>query len=296
VSIYEDVFKPQSFDEYVGQEKAKAIIEVMTDAAEAEERYYPNFLLTGTAGLGKTSLAKLIVGPLSHRFIDGTLANSVLDELRNFVIIDEIHNMKPEACDKMNLMIDNQKIIVMGCTTNPGALPGPFRSRFQIINLVPYTEQQLTQIMRNVVERKGSLEIADEYLEQIAVRGRETPRTVLKYLSFFIDLMVTRKEDIASQQTLNDSFEMLGVDERGLLDIDRQYLDALPLSTPVGIGYLTAVLAQDKETIEQEIEPYLLHLGLIDRTPKGRVRISDEDADIDHQVEELFTESWLPSI
>ena len=282
--IYEDIFKPQTFDEYVGQDKAKNIIQIMLDAAEQEERFYPNILLTGSAGQGKTSLAKLIFDGIPHDFVDGKSVTSDLFKSR-FVIIDEIHNVKPSICDSLNLLIDDSKIVIVGATTNPGDLPGPFRSRFQIIHLVPYTLDELVQIISNVVQRKGTLEIAEEYLYQIASRSRETPRTALKYLSFVMDYMIVNKTDTLTQGLLDDSFTILGVDEDGLLEIDHKYLEAFPVNnTPVGVDYLSAVLSQDKETIEQDIEPYLMNRKLIDRTPRGRVRITkksyDEVADL----------------
>lgn len=289
MTIHDDIFKPRTFEEYIGQDKAKDLIQVMLDAAEQEDRFYPNFLLTGPAGLGKTSLAQIIFSGIPHRFIDGGTANTVLEDLRGFTIIDEIHNLKDESADALNVLIDDSKIIIIGCTTNPGMLPGPFRSRFQVINLNPYTDEELVQIMRNVLIRKDTLKIEDEYLYEIARRGRETPRTVLKYLSFIMDLMIVRKVENLTQNILDIAFDMLGVDEQGLTELDRRYLEAFPIGNhPVGIHYLQAVLAQDKETIEEEIEPYLLHLKLIDRTPRGRTKITDNDSAALIIAEDMF--------
>lgn len=288
--IYEDIFKPQTFDDYVGQEQAKQIIQVMLEASDREDKDIPNFLFTGTAGLGKTSLAKIILGPIPHLFIDGKSLKT-LDGLPSFVIIDEVHNVKSDLCDSLNILIDDARIIIMGATTNPGQLPGPFRSRFQTINLIPYNVEQLVQIMHNVLVRKGTLDMDDMYLEQIAARSRQTPRTALKYLSFVMDLMTVNNSVALSQEILDNAFEMLGVDDEGLLEIDRKYLEAFPVNgQPVGIDYLTAVIAQDKETIEQEIEPYLMNKKLIDRTPRGRIRITD-DSDAMSAVAALFGET-----
>lgn len=277
--IYEDIFKPQTFDDYVGQEQAKELIKVMLDAAEQEERYYPNLLLTGSAGLGKTSLAQIILSGIPHRFLAGSSVNECYEELRNFVIIDEIHNVKHEVCDTLNTVIDRGGIVIMGCTTNPGKLPGPFRSRFQTITLEQYTIDDLVEIQRRVLNRKGTLEMDDGLLSVIALRGRGTPRITLKYLAFVMDLMTVNGHNTLTRELLDQAFDMLGVDEQGLLKIDHDYLSAFPTNgRPVGIQYLQAVLAQDKETIEQEIEPYLLQLKLIDRTPRGRQKINNVES------------------
>lgn len=277
MSIHEDIFNPSSFDEYIGQDKAKALIKVMLDAADREDKFYPNFLLCGTAGQGKTSLAKLIYDGLPYRFLDGATVNKVLDELYGFLIIDEIHNLKPETADSLNLLIDSARVHIVGCTTNPGDLPGPFRSRFQTLNLAPYTEHELMQMMRGVLDRKGTMEISDDLLMEIAKRGRQTPRITLKYLSFTMDLMVVNSETVLMPERLNEAFYLLGLDGQGLSDLDHKYLDSFPSNgKPVGLNYLMAVLSLDKETIEDEIEPYLLHLGLIDRTKAGRVKVMTE--------------------
>lgn len=276
--IYEDIFKPHTFDEYVGQESAKKLIRIMLDAADAEDRFYPNVLLVGPPGLGKTSLAKIMFGDITHKFTDGKTVNSVYADLNSFVIIDEIHNTKDTVCDFLNTLIDDERIIIIGCTTNPGLLPAPFRSRFQIVNLVPYSTEDLVTIMRNVLERKGTLEMDDGLLTVIAERSRQTPRTALRYLAFTMDLMAVREVRTLSADLLAEAFDILGVDEKGLLEIDHQYLQSFPPSRdPVGIQYLSSILGYDKETIEQEIEPYLMQLKLIDRTPRGRVRIFENE-------------------
>lgn len=269
-----DEFEPSTYDEYVGQEKAKEFVQILSDAAHTEERFIPNILLTGSAGLGKTTLAKLILKNIPCMFMDGNSVNSNYQYLYSYAIIDEIHNIKPDVCDTLNVLLDQEKVHIIGCTTNPGILPAALRSRFRIVQLFPYTINDLIEIMKGVLTRKGAVTIPDKYLLEIARRGRSTPRRTLQYLSFVLDLMTVRKENRLSSKTLKEAFDKLGLDDEGLLDIDHKYLAAFPDDgRAVGLQYLSARLSVDRETIEEEIEPYLMELGYIDRTSKGRKRI-----------------------
>jgi Holliday junction DNA helicase RuvB len=276
---------PKTFDEYVGQEHAKRLVKVMMDAAAIEQRPLPNMMITGTAGLGKTSLARLILEGEAYKFTDGNTLNAGVSDLSGYLIVDEIHNTKSEVCDALNLLIDDGTVRIMACTTNPGMLPGPFRTRFRTINLLPYSVEDLVQIMQNVLERRGDLIVPYVLLEKIAQRGRRTPRVTLQYLSLIMDMMVVNEQYTLTNELLEEAFDAIGVDELGLLEIDRRYLAAFPSDDrAVGLQYLCAVIACDKETIEQEIEPYLLSLKLIDRTSKGRIKISE-----DRLLEGLFS-------
>lgn len=270
-----DEFEPSQFKDYIGQNKAKEIVQVFADAAKKEERLIPNVLFTGTAGLGKTTLAKLTLKDIPCMFVDGNAVNSNYNQLFGYVIIDEIHNVKADVCDSLNVLMDNSIINVLGCTTNPGKLPKALRSRFRTVTLFPYSDADLVEIMKGVLKRKKKFSVNESLLEEVAVRSRSTPRRALQYLSFILDVMLVRNQTKLIPQTLFDSFAMLGVDDYGLLEIDHKYLAAFPEDgRSVGLQYLSAVLATDVETIQEEIEPYLMQLKLIDRTAKGRKRLS----------------------
>ncbi len=274
------LYIPTNFEEYIGQTQAKKLLQIMLKAAKIEQRPIPNIMITGTAGLGKTSLARIILKEEPYKFTDGNTLNAGIDGLSGYVIVDEIHNIKPEVCDALNLVIDNGTVRIIGCTTNPGMLTGPFRTRFRTINLLPYSIEDLILIMQKVLERRDDLIIPYKLLEQVASRGRRTPRVTLHYLSFITDLMLVEEQHTLTQVLLDEAFLAIGVDELGLLSIDRKYLEAFPEDgRAVGLQFLCALVSCDKETIEQEIEPYLLSLKLIDRTSRGRVRINEDYLD-----------------
>src|ERR1035437_329631 len=156
-----DIFSPQNFSEYVGQAEAKAMAKIMMNAANKESRNLPNIMIISGFGLGKTTLAKLILqgvwnGPngTSAQVMDaasimpGNLPSS------GTVIIDEMHNLKAEIADSLNQVLDTGKLTIIGCTTNPGMVPVAFRSRFRSIYLEQYSIDDLVQILTKICARK----------------------------------------------------------------------------------------------------------------------------------------------
>lgn len=267
-------FEPSSLKEYVGQERAKSLVDIMIKAAKVENRSLPNILISGSYGQGKTILAKLILKEANQtaKEIDGTSANR-LPPSQGQVIIDEAHNLASEIMDTLNVYLDRGGLHIIACTTNPGALTAPFRSRFRPIHLEPYTIKDLTIILKNVIIRKGYTTSKD-HLEDIANRSRFTPRTALTNLALIFDIMAIKRERKTTNEILNEAFDNLGVDNVGFLERDRAYLEALPVDRAVGLQYLSAIIGVDSTTIEEEIEPYLMRLGLVDRTSRGRVKIA----------------------
>lgn len=269
-----DITAPKTFDEYIGQEEAKDLAQMMAGAANKERRALPNIMVVGEYGLGKTTLARLLLGAVgeSMRLYDGDSINKGMPEPGTF-IIDEIHNLESQTADSLNLLLDNKTHRIIGCTNNPGMLPSAFRSRFKTLQLHSYTINDLTKIIENVVKRKAVVYDTDA-IRFIASRSRFNARQAISYLEYMFDYISVNDIKKLTNPVVEKMFKKLGVDEKGLLPRDRQYLEALPKNgRPVGLTYLSAVLGVDGKTIEEEIEPYLLRLSYIDRTQRGRVSL-----------------------
>lgn len=272
MSKTKDIFSPKNFAEYIGQTDAKDLASIMVRAAHNERRTLPNIMVVGEYGLGKTSLARLIMGAagLSERMYDGSSINKELPGAGTF-IIDEIHNLDSSVADTLNLYLDNNQFHIIGCTNNPGLLPSAFRSRFRMLYLKSYSNKEIALILKNACDRKG-VKTTPTAIELLSFRARSNARQATMYLSMVFDVMAVKGITTVTKEVVSETFEKLGVDARGLLPRDRDYLEALP-DRPVGLQYLTARLGIDANTIEEEVEPFLLRLGLIDRTPRGRIKI-----------------------
>jgi Holliday junction DNA helicase RuvB len=267
----ENIFQPTNFDEYVGQDDIKQLLKIAIKAAQNENRPLPNLMISGAFGLGKTSLAMLVAKEFggNYELLDGATVNKKLP--KGLVIIDEIHNLTSEVSDSLNMHIDKNAIQIIGCTTNPGALTGAFRSRFRVYNLLTYSADELTLIAQNICKRKGVT--ADKsILYEIALRSRTNARQLTNLLSQVFDLMAVKQKTLMVHGLVDETFALLDVDEHGYLERDRRYVNALP-DRPVGLNWLSSVLGIDQTTIQEEIEPYLLQTGIIDRTGQGRVKI-----------------------
>lgn len=272
-----EIFTPKNFKEYVGQNKAKEISRIIIEAAKIENRSLPNILIDGSYGLGKTTLAKVIYheANTTPKIIDALAANKELPEFfTKPLIVDEIHNLDPEVADSLNIVIDQGRARIIGCTTNPGALPSPFKSRFRTIHLENYTEKDIKQIIDLASLRKG-VNFDYRILDEIAQRSRLNPRVATNHLSFLFDYMAVNRLAKLTVQEIRKAFSVLGVDTQGFMERDHRYMAALPIDRPVGLHYLSAVLGIDAKTIEREIEPYLLQTGKIDRMPRGRMKLRD---------------------
>jgi Holliday junction DNA helicase RuvB len=275
-----DAYAPRNFDEYVGQERAKDICKIIIDAANIEERPIPSILISGSYGLGKTTLARLVMERYGkpYRFING---NSTFDAqaLRGPVIIDEVHGLSPEYCDQLNNSLDSGLVQIVAATTNTGELPIAFRSRLRPIDLEDYSEDDIFVILKNALKRKRIV-FSKSAAQDIANRSRLNPRNALQILSFALEMAAINSEKKLLLETVNLAMDKLDIDEDGLRNVDRKYLSLLSSIKPTGLTQICAMLGTDPDTIEYEIEPFLLKKGFIERTQRGRLLIesmSDEE-------------------
>lgn len=273
----DDIFAPRSFDDYIGQERAKDVCRIIVDAAKIENRPLPNMIIHGSYGKGKTSLARLCMERRGdpYRLVDGSTV-AKLDYLSGHMIIDEGHNMPADVCDMLNTEMDAGKLHVIVATTNPGALPAAFRSRLRNISLEDYTEEDIVKILRNSLKRK-KMRFTPNALEEIAARTRLNPRNAVQVLSFSLELATLEEDKSLKKETVRSALEKLDIDEQGLTGLDRRYLNTLSRVKPTGLTQICAVLGTNIETVEYEIEPFLLQQGLIERTPRGRLLVDPID-------------------
>ena len=301
--LFENSLRPKRLEDYLGQTKVKENIDIFIQATKNRGEALDHVLLYGPPGLGKTTLANIVSNELGVNFHStsgpvmdrtGDMA-SILTNLgeKDVLFIDEIHRLNRVVEEylysamedfKIDLMIGEgptarsmkinlNRFTLIGATTRIGLLTSPLRSRFGVdLRLEYYSPEELKMIIQRSADLLG-VKITAEGADELSLRARGTPRIANRLLKRVRDYAEVKADGVIDQKVARSALSMFEVDEMGLDNLDRQILETIIVKFdggPVGIETIAAAVSDDKDTIEDVYEPFLIREGLIVKTPRGR--------------------------